>query len=118
MFEAHDIREWRGHPVRGADGGKIGELEAVYVDTRTDIPAFATVKAGGPGRKRLVFVPLAGASVSPGYVTVAYDKGLVKGAPSIGTDGELAFEQEPAVFSHYELEYQAGAEGERRLARR
>ena len=118
MFEAHDIREWRGHPVRGADGGKIGEMEAVYVDTRTDVPSFATVKAGVPGRKRLVFVPLDGASVSPGYVTVAYDKGQVKGAPSIGTDGELAFEQEPAVYSHYELDYKPGAAGERRLARR
>ncbi|GAA2662447.1 PRC-barrel domain-containing protein [Streptomyces aculeolatus] len=118
MFEAHDIREWRGHPVRGADGGKIGEMEAVYVDTRTDVPSFATVKAGVPGRKRLVFVPLDGASVSPGYVTVAYDKGQVKGAPSIGTDGELAFEEEPAVYSHYELDYEPGAAGERRLARR
>ncbi|MFW6723313.1 PRC-barrel domain-containing protein [Streptomyces sp. MAR4 CNY-716] len=118
MFEAHDIREWRGHPVRGADGGKIGEMEAVYVDTRTDAPSFATVKAGVPGRKRLVFVPLDGASVSPGYVTVAYDKGQVKGAPSIGMDGELASEQEPAVYSHYELDYEPGAAGERRLARR
>ncbi|MFF0729197.1 PRC-barrel domain-containing protein [Streptomyces sp. NPDC004134] len=118
MFEAHDIREWRGHPVRGADGGKIGEMEAVYVDTRTDMPSFATVKAGVPGRKRLVFVPLDGASVSPGYLTVAYDKGQVKSAPSIDTDGELTFEEEPAVYKHYELEYESGAAGERRLARR
>ncbi|AUH42062.1 PRC-barrel domain-containing protein [Streptomyces sp. CMB-StM0423] len=118
MFEAHDIREWRGHTVRGADGGKIGEMEAVYVDTRTDMPSFATVKAGVPGRKRLVFVPLDGASVSPGYLTVAYDKGQVKAAPSIDTDGELTFEEEPAVFKHYEMEYESGAAGERRLARR
>lgn len=118
MFEAHDIRDWRGYAVRGADGGKIGEMEAVYVDTRTDVPAFATVKAGVPGRRRLVFVPLAGASVSPGHLTVAYDKGLVKGAPSIDTDGELGSEEEPAVFGHYELEYEPGAAGERRLARR
>lgn len=118
MFEAHDIREWRGYSVRGADGGKIGELEAIYVDTRTDAPAFATVKAGVPGRRRLVFVPLAGASVSPEHLNVAYDKGLVKGAPSIDTDGELASGEEPAVFGHYELAYEPGAAGERRLARR
>ena len=29
MFEAADIREWRGHDVVDAEGHKIGELEAV-----------------------------------------------------------------------------------------
>ena len=43
MFEANDIREWRGHDVVDAEGHKIGALEAVYVDTSTDQPAFATV---------------------------------------------------------------------------
>ena len=32
MFEAADIREWRGHDVVDADGHKIGKLEAVYVE--------------------------------------------------------------------------------------
>jgi hypothetical protein len=31
MFEATDIREWRGHDVVDAEGRKIGELEAIYV---------------------------------------------------------------------------------------
>ena len=44
MFEAADIREWRGHDVGDAQGHKIGELEAVYVDTGTDLPSFGTVK--------------------------------------------------------------------------
>jgi len=43
VFEAADIREWRGHDVVDAEGHKIGELEAVYVDTGTDQSAFATV---------------------------------------------------------------------------
>jgi len=30
MFEAENIRDWRGHDVVDADGHKIGELEAVY----------------------------------------------------------------------------------------
>jgi hypothetical protein len=66
MFEAADIREWRGHSVVDADGHKIGTLESIYVDTATDQPAFATVTVGLPTRHRLVFVPLAGASVGPG----------------------------------------------------
>jgi hypothetical protein len=118
MFEAADIREWRGHHVIDAQGHKIGELEAVYVDTITDLPSFATVTVGLPTRHRLVFVPLDHATVGPGYVKVGYDKKQVKDAPSIGTDGELPAADEEAVFKHYGLAYQPGADGERQLARR
>jgi hypothetical protein len=66
VFEAADIREWRGHDVVDAQGHKIGELEAVYVDTGTDLPSFGTVQVGMPTRHRLVFVPLGQATVGPG----------------------------------------------------
>lgn len=116
MFEADDIREWRGHSVVDIERNKIGELEAIYVDTKTDQPSFATVKIG-VFKARLVFVPLAGAKVGPGYLKVAYPRALVRDAPSIDTDGELLATEEPAVFSHYDLPYGA-AESERLLARR
>lgn len=118
MFEAGDIREWRGHDVVDDGGHKIGALEAVYVDTGTDEPSFGTVTVGLPTRRRLVFVPLTGATVGPGYLKVRYPRSLVKGAPSIETDGELPATEEPAVFKHYDLAYEPGAGGERRLARR
>jgi hypothetical protein len=118
MFEAASIREWRGHDVVDAEGHKIGELEAVYVDTATDLPSFGTVTVGLPTRHRLVFVPLDHATVGPAYVKVPYDKKQVKDAPSIDTDGELPVGDEEAVFKHYGLAYEPGAGGERRLARR
>jgi PRC-barrel domain protein len=118
VFEAGDIREWRGHDVVDSGGHKIGELEAVYVDTSTDLPAFATVKVGLPTRHRLVFVPLAQATVGPGYLKVAHDRKQVKDSPSISTDGELPSAGEEAIFKHYGLTYQAGTSGERQLARR
>src|SRR6202044_3090214 len=118
VFEAGNIREWRGHHVLDAGGRKIGELEAVYVDTSTDQPSFGTVRVGMPTRHRLVFVPLDEATVGPGYLKVRYPRSLVKGSPSIDTDGELPASDEEAVFKHYNLEYQPGASGERRLARR
>ncbi len=118
MVEAADIREWRGHDVVDAEGHKIGELEAVYVDTSTDQPAFATVTVGLPTRRRLAFVPLNQAIAGPGYVKVSYDRKQVKDAPSIGTDGELPAGDEEAIFQHYGMTYQAGAGGERQLARR
>jgi hypothetical protein len=118
MFEAGDIREWRGHDVVDSGGHKIGELEAVYVDTSKDLPAFATVTVGMPTRHRLVFVPLAQATVGPGYLKVAHDRKQVKDSPSIGTDGELPAADEEAIFKHYGLTYQPGTSGERQLARR
>ena len=118
MFEAANIREWRGHDVVDGQDHKIGELEAVYVDTGTDLPSFGTVKVGMPTRHRLVFVPLDHATVGPGYLKVPYDKKQVKDAPSIDTDGELLAADEEAIFKHYGLTYAPGASGERRLARR
>jgi len=118
VFEIASIREWRGHDVVDAEGHKIGELEAVYVDTSTDLPSFGTILVGLPTRHRLVFVPLNQATVGPGYLKVTYDRKQVKNAPSIDTDGELPAADEEAVFKHYGLAYQPGANGERLLARR
>ncbi len=117
MFEAGDIRDWLGHDVVDQSGDGIGELESIYYDTASDEPSFATVKVGMLSH-RLVFVPLQGATVSPGSLKVAYGKKLVQGAPSIETDGGLEAADEAAVFEHYGIAYQPGATGERRLARR
>ncbi len=118
MFEADNIRDWRQHDVIDPEGHKIGELESVYVETSTDVPAFAALRVGMIGRHRLTFVPLDGATVGPDYLRVTYPKKLVKDAPTIDMDGELPAADEPALFQHYGIDYQPGAAGERRLARR
>jgi hypothetical protein len=118
MFPAENLRDWRGENVIDPEGNKIGELEAVYYDTASDEPAFATVKIGIIGRHRLALVPLLGATVTPSAVRIRYGKKLVSDAPSIDTDGELTAADEPGLFAHYELPYSTGATGERRLARR
>jgi hypothetical protein len=119
MFEAENIRDWREHDVIDPDGKKIGQLEAVYVDTTTDEPAFGSIRIGMVGRHRLTFVPLDRAVVLPGQLRVAYSKSQVKDAPVIiDPDGELAASDEPELFKHYGLAYRAGVSGERQLARR
>ncbi|CAM5697587.1 MULTISPECIES: PRC-barrel domain-containing protein [Streptomyces] len=118
MIRPADIREWRNHDVVDPKGHKIGRLEAVYVDTTTDEPAMATVQTGLPTRHRLVFVPLMDVVLGPGYVKTAYDRKLVRKAPSVGTDDVLPAEQEEAIFQYYGMPYQPGAAGERQLARR
>lgn len=116
MFPAENLRDWVGLKVIDPADKTIGSLEAVYVDTTTDEPAFLTVKVGMIGRQRLVFVPAFGATVTPKAVRVRYAKALAREAPAIDTDGELPAADEPAVFAHYDLDYGTGAE--RRLARR
>jgi hypothetical protein len=49
-------------------------------------------------------------------VKVTVTRDLAKEAPAIDTDGELPVEDEPAIFSHYGLDY--GPRTGRRLARR
>lgn len=117
MFEPDDIRDWRDMAVVDRDGEKIGTLESVYFDTATDTPAFAAVKTGLVS-KRLVFVPLGGARVSPRHLRVLTEKNRTKDAPSIDTDGELTTDREPELFQHYGLDYRPGDSGERRLGRR
>jgi hypothetical protein len=118
MFDADDIRDWRSRNVLDEDGAKIGTLEAIYFDTASSEPVFATVKVGMPGGGRLVFVPLAGARLSPKHIRVMTNKKLAKQAPSIEPDGELEAIAEPGIYAHYGLPYDVGSGGERRLGRR
>ena len=99
MSGAGGISERRGHDVTGSDGHKTGTLEPV----RRHEPASGTVTAGLAARHRLVFVPLAGAIASPGYLKVTYARRQVKDAPSTGTDGALPAGDEEAIFKHYDL---------------
>lgn len=115
-FPAENLRDWQGKTVIDPDDNKIGELEAIYFDTATDEPSFATVKIGMIGRHKLAFVPLEGTTVSPDRLRVRYAKKQVSDAPTIDTDGELAATDEPAVFAYYSIETSTG--GGRRLARR
>lgn len=115
-FEAENIRDWLGKKVVDPSGAKIGDMEAVYYDTATDEPRFITVELGMFNRKRLVFVPLQGATVHPDHVKVTVERDQAKQAPAIETDGELPVEGEPAIFEHYGIDY--GPRTGRRLARR
>ncbi|MEA9984119.1 MULTISPECIES: PRC-barrel domain-containing protein [Subtercola] len=118
MFEAENLRDWIGLSVVDQNEDKVGSLESIYFDTATDQPSFASVHIGILNGQKLVFVPLAGAVVAPKFVKVMYAKKLIKDAPFIATDGELDAASEPAVFAHYELPYETGSGGERRLGRR
>ena len=118
MITIQDIRQWKGATVVDPVGDKIGTLEAIYVDTATDQPVFASVKVGLVGFHKLAFVPLDGSAVGKDDLRVPHSKDKVKDAPTVPTDGELSVEDEPKVFSHYDLPYSpAATPSGRRLAR-
>jgi hypothetical protein len=118
MFAAENLRDWIGLAVVDPDESKVGSLESLYFDTASEQATFAAVRIGNISGHKLVFVPLAGALVSPKHLKVTYPKKLIKAAPSIGEDGELQASEEPALFAHYGLSYVTGSSGERRLGRR
>ncbi|BCJ34465.1 photosystem reaction center subunit H [Actinocatenispora thailandica] len=119
MIGIQDISQWKGAPVVGPDGGKIGTLESVYVDAATDEPMFAAVRLGLPGMRKIALVPLDGARVGRSDLQVPYDKGQIKNSPTLAVDEELPAEREPEIYAHYQLGYTpAPTSSGRRLARR
>jgi hypothetical protein len=68
------------------------DRSAVYVDTSSDDPAFATVKVGMIGRHRSALVPLDGPALGPDHLLVHHARKQVQDVASIDTDGELTTE--------------------------
>jgi len=106
-----------GRKVLDARGERIGQLASLYLDTDTGAVSFAGVAMLRHGRRRLVFVPLADATVAPSSVTVKCGKELARRSPSVRPGHSLPAEAEPALFAHYDLAY-APAGSPRRSGRR
>ena len=100
MPTIEDIQSWRGHEARGTDGDKLGKIEEIYLDRKTDEPEWIAVKTGLFGGHQS-FVPLSEARLDGDAVTVPYDKTTVKDAPRIEPDGELSPEEEARLYRHY-----------------
>jgi uncharacterized protein (TIGR02271 family) len=104
MPVTHDVLSWRGQELRSSDDDKLGTIEEIYLDTRTNEPEWALVTTGLFGSKQS-FVPLRDASQRDAGITVPFDKATVKDAPKIDPDGELSREEETQLYRHYGLDY-------------
>ena len=101
---------WRGRTVRDADGEKIGSLGDVFLDSETDLPAWAGVRTGLFGRRES-YVPLDEvAEDEDGDLRVPFRGEVVKDAPQIDPEIALTPEEEQALYRHYGREY-GGARG-------
>ena len=101
---------WRGRTVRDADGEKVGSLGDVFLDSETDLPAWAGVRTGLFGR-RGSYLPLDEvAEDEDGDLRVPFRADDVKNAPQIDPDVALTPEEERTLYRHYGREY-GGARG-------
>lgn len=101
MLDETQAREAIGTTAYTHDGDKLGKVGQVFLDDRTDRPAFVTVHTGLFGRRES-FVPIADARVEDGRLLVPFTKDQVTGAPSIDLDeGHLDEAEEARLWQHY-----------------
>jgi uncharacterized protein (TIGR02271 family) len=104
MPDLDTIRGWEGRTLVDRDGGRIGTIDAIYLDDHTGQPEWALVNTGLFGTKAS-FVPLAQATQTGDDIVVPYDKQLVKDAPRVDPDGQLSEAEERQLWRHYGLDY-------------
>ena len=89
-----------GATAHDPSGDKIGKIGQVYYDDDTDQPKWITVHTGLFGTNES-FVPLHGAQVQGGIVTLGYDKQKIKNAPTVDQDRHLSPEEEQQLYRYY-----------------
>lgn len=94
----------KGQTVTGSDGGKLGKIDDVYLDTQTRRPEWVAVKTGLFGGN-VSLVPLATAQVTDSGLQVPYDKDQITKAPHHDPGQELSPSDEAELFEHYGLPY-------------
>ena len=94
-----------GRQVLDARGERIGQLCSLYLDTETSAVSFGGVLMLRRGRRRIVLVPLSGATVDADAVTVKCGKELARRAPSVRAGQLLPADAEPGLFAHYDMPY-------------
>jgi uncharacterized protein (TIGR02271 family) len=104
MPDLDTIRGWEGRTLVDRDGGRVGSIDAIYLDDRTGQPEWALVNTGLFGTKAS-FVPLAQGTQTGDDIVVPYDKQLVKDAPRVDPDGQLSEAEERQLWRHYGLDY-------------
>jgi hypothetical protein len=97
---------WVGGPLADLDGGDVGEVQSVYIDSSSHEPAWLVAKLAGSGRRgrgaRIVAVPVDVCAGAAGVgVWAAIDGGRLRGAPVVDPTRPLLREHELTICEHY-----------------
>jgi hypothetical protein len=101
---------WRGRTVRDRDGEEVGRLGDIYLDPRTDRPAWASVRTGLFGRRETI-IPLGEIRDADDELHLPYDAARVKEAPNVDPDIAPTPEEEERLFAHYGIRDDAATPG-------
>ncbi|MBP2366096.1 DUF2382 domain-containing protein [Pseudonocardia parietis] len=101
MITKDMTRDLIGRQAVDTHGAKVGKIGQVYLDERSETPTWATVNTGMFGTKES-FVPLQGADIDDGAVSLAVAKDEVKESPHVGrSDERLTGSEEGQLRHHY-----------------
>jgi hypothetical protein len=96
---------WLGRHAYDANEDKIGEIDHIFYDDRTQRPEWLAVKTGLFGMKT-TFVPITGSTPYKGDdLQVPFTKDFVKDAPRLDVDEEMTELQEQQLWAYYGYDY-------------
>ncbi len=102
--EIDDPSRLHGATVVGADGAKLGRVDAVYYDNVTDRPEWVAVRGGLFGT-RVALVPLRRANRVDDVLHVPFDKVQLRNAPHHHPGHELSVEEETDLYRYYGVDH-------------
>jgi uncharacterized protein (TIGR02271 family) len=103
MIAGQDIDRVLDATAYDNEGDRIGSVETIYVDDRTDEAKFVLVNTGLFGMNSS-FVPLEGARMDGDDLRLAFSKDQVKDAPNLDPEGHLEPAQEEELYSYYAMD--------------
>ena len=100
---------WVGGPLADLDGGDVGEVQSVYIDSTSHEPAWLVAKLAGSGRRgrgaRVIAVPVDVCAGAAGVgVWAAIDGSRLRGAPVVDPTRPLLREHELTICEHYGID--------------
>lgn len=102
MTRSSTLDQMTGSTAYDAQGSKLGKVGQIYVDSRTDEPAWVSVNTGLFGMSESL-VPLAGAQLRDGDLHVRPSKSKIKDAPHLDAADGISGTQERELIEHYGL---------------
>jgi hypothetical protein len=95
---------WLGRHAYDANDDKIGTIDHIFYDDRTQRPEWLAIKTGLFGMKT-TFVPITGSKPRDDDLQVPFTKDFVKDAPRLDVDEEMTALQEQELWSYYGYDY-------------
>lgn len=95
-------RELVGHRLLDRDGHTVGKIGQVYLDERSGVPTWATVRTG-LFRTSEHPVPMRGARTVDEDLVVPFDRETIRRAPTVEADRPISPQCESEFYRHYGL---------------